>query len=137
MRAFLVASILVLWCSASAGAGAADGPSWFCFPIGSTGFKWTNGAWRSVDFEIGAKKYVLAQRDGGSDYSIAEVGTAISSSCTGVGDGTAMHCRSFVEEWRINLLSLRYLRVYMFGFWGGEDSDSDTPLVEIGKCSKI
>ena len=48
-----------------------------------------------------------------------------------------MHCRSFVEEWRINLLSLRYLRVYMFGFWGGEDSDSDTPLVEIGKCSKI
>lgn len=128
-------AVILLACYAPS-ALAVEGPTWVCLPTLATGFAWEAGAWRSVNFNVQAKRYVLAQRDGKSQYSIAETGSESTIPCDAIGDGTILRCQ-YVDDFRISLLSLRYLRVYPAGYWSGADNNDDTPLIEIGKCSKI
>lgn len=46
-------------------------------------------------------------------------------------------CNIIGGELKINLKKLRYLRSYTFGFVDGIDDGGNTPLVEIGNCTKI
>lgn len=51
--------------------------------------------------------------------------------------GGAFECTALLEDYRFNLTSLRYMRAYRLGFIDGVDAQGNTPLVEIGRCSKI
>lgn len=116
---------------------AAEEAKWLCLPIAATGFKWKDGAWSESSFRVDQDKYIVSQRANPPGYSVSELGEQQGTECKDIaGNGTILTC-DWIEEWRINLSTLRYLRVYMAGFWNGVDSSDNTPLVEIGKCSKL
>lgn len=53
------------------------------------------------------------------------------------GGNGSITCNLAGGELKINLQKLRYLQSYTFGFVDGIDDGGNTPLVEIGNCTKI
>lgn len=113
----------------------ADEPKFFCVPIGATGFFWENGRWGQATFNVEDAKYLIAIRTGEENYSVSEVGKEYAQQCRPL-DGQVLRC-GLIEQWYVNVDKLRYLKTYPAGYWNGNDSNDDTPHIEIGSCSRI
>lgn len=48
-----------------------------------------------------------------------------------------MSCTTILEEFRINVKTLRMMKVYAIGFIDGQDNNDNTPAIMVGTCSKI
>ncbi len=48
-----------------------------------------------------------------------------------------IHCEDGVGSFRINIKTMRYMKVYPIGYIDGEDNNTDTPMIEIGTCRKL
>ena len=49
--------------------------------------------------------------------------------CTDPGEGRNFYCGGFGEFW-FSPISGRYLLTYTMGYWEGEDSNENTPLMD-------
>jgi hypothetical protein len=84
------------------------------------------------------------------DVSLKNLGESEADTCRGLTDYTTkaertiavfregtFQCTAMLAEYRFNLVAMRYMRAYRLGFIDGVDAQGNTPLVEIGRCSKI
>jgi len=130
-------------------AATVNADQWLCVADKSTGFQFKDGKWGQVRFKIDESKFILRKfredEDGfgksgpygvmqlGSDYPLYKC-----SELTDWGDGMRFfYCDSVNGDFRFSTVSGRFIRSYMGGYWDGKDNNNDTPLIEIGRCSKI
>jgi hypothetical protein len=117
---------------------AGDG-QWICIADAATGFRFENGKWTDVSFDIEKDRYVISKSAATKKYKITKIGESFGDDCEEgeLDDFGWLHCGKLVTQWRINLKSLRYILTYPFGYAEGFDNNADTPLIEIGKCSPL
>lgn len=120
------------------------GREWLCVPEMSTGFKWMNDRWESVNFNT-PHQYVLAEVE---PY---EMGTeTIGLEVTEIGKDYPAHrcpplaniqvaCGGLGMGFIFNVEALRYQELFGFGYVDGGEADGETgtPYLEIGKCSPL
>lgn len=141
--------------------------SYLCIATAAGGAKYDNllKEWRSVLFNVADSKFALNVKDNGlgqvdSEYfggdaviytvTVSSFDSGKPISClprsgdfTNINNGIAMwkhggfSCTSSFTEYTFNLTANRYLGGYLLGYVSGEDSNSNTPFVEIGKCTKL
>jgi hypothetical protein len=130
--------VLAVIMQASGTAIADQHPTYLCIAEQATGFKWEQGSWRSVDFKVAADKFFVLPR-GADGYLVRGVGQGASpADATCTGDDTYLDCHSdTLEDYRISIKRLRFLRTYLIGYVEGLDHSEDTPMVEIGRCSPV
>lgn len=79
------------------------------------------------------------------DVSVQEHGKGKPWPCLGskgddpimFSEGSILSCTGFIDQFKINPKSLRFMRVYDAGFVDGKDNSENTPAVLTGTCSKI
>ena len=122
--------------------GVAVAEQYLCIAEHSVGFSYdkVKKEWENTNFKA-YRKYVISERDGTKyAFQVTTVGEDIALifcesdfdqdsylSCTGLGDS------------RFNKNNGRYLYSFPYGYYDvlppRMDGGSDTPLIEIGKCS--
>jgi hypothetical protein len=118
-----------------------------CIAEKSTGFKYMNGEWADVSFKTD-EKYLLRPRSKddtfvpddkdyvvvpfGSDYVLAH---CKSNNLKNYG---VAHCEGLGTQFKFNAERKRFLRSYVAGYFTNQkDTESDTPFLEIGECSRL
>jgi hypothetical protein len=114
----------------------AAGTSYLCIPDMATGFKLENGKWDFARFDVSKDKYLVQQEFEAESYKVVEIGSANPNHTGCLFSGSTMVCGDLYMGFIFNSDVLRYQRTYGFGYVNG-DSVDNTPLVEIGRCSKI
>jgi len=106
---------------------------YFCISEQSTGFKYLNNAWTSVNFKEGAKYMVDL-----SDRSVGIFGTLdrIHGKCDVILN-YKFDCTNDKEgRFQMSIENLRYQRTFNLG--GFIDNDPyGSPFIEIGSCHKL
>lgn len=155
---------LVLLCSADCRAADYSG-AYYCTPVGSGGlqFNKTLSEWQATTFnKKPGDDFIIRARKTGQrvatdpttntqteldDYKLtyADSGAKDAENCGPQPDGSfsmwgwanTVECYASLEDVRVNLDKLRYLKTYLVGFIDGEDNDENTPFLEGGTCTKI
>ncbi len=128
----------------------ASAESWLCIPDLATGFKYDAGTkqWREATFKTEGDRYIIkAADDGKNAYVITEFGdpsTIPNAWCENdINDGGYLFCKGIFTEFKFNKNNLRFLQTYHGGYIEIQPSNKfmkegdDTPLISIGRCSKI
>ena len=127
--------------------------NWLCIRDKATGFSLKNGSWNSTDFKVG-KKYIIkdaSERNksvSGSVYQVHEFGDDIPDWICGdfQNDGVAkgmLVCDGYFiagNTFKYNPSTGHFLATHTAGFvytWDDGRVVEDTPIIEIGKCSKL
>ena len=119
--------------------------SYLCIPDMATGFKFANGKWQQANFTVANRKYLLrhAKESDASwvkerEWAWTEFGETVAWAGCDKPDFDYMKCGGVMQEIQINVRTLRY-QAYWLGTYlaGSEDQMSDTPSIEIGKCSPL
>jgi hypothetical protein len=116
--------------------------SYLCVGDMTTGFSFDKNqrVWKRATFR--SPKFILARTNGEkSAWGVKEMGDTIPTSyCEGFENEVLM-CGGFFE-FRMNRETLRFMSIYMFGYWtddksksAGKEEGDDTPALTIGKCS--
>ncbi len=123
---------------------AEPGPTWLCIADKSTGFKFERGEWRIATFSTAQSKYILRQFPSSADpnkliYDWVDFGEKRDFALLGCKDNdVSIICEPLGGDVRFNKKTLRFISYYFIGYIHADDSEaSDTPLIEIGKCSPI
>jgi len=127
-------------------ATAASADPWLCTTEQTTGFIFKNGNWESGRFTVEDRKYILRKLTEGDFYYRGEnryglflLGTdLVGSPCSDSSISGNIFCEDYVGQFKFSAKSGRFLMTYMSGYWDSIDDDkSHTPLISIGRCSKI
>lgn len=118
--------------------------SYLCITDMATGFAFdkNQNQWHSADFKAGRKYIVSKQTDSESAWEVREVGLNFATSfCKdGFTKYGTLSCQG-PEIFLMNKNSLRFLSVYIVGYWGSDDKSThegeNTPSISIGKCSPL
>jgi hypothetical protein len=121
-----------------------SGEQYLCMPDKVTGFAFDTHLrkWEIATFDS-EKKYLVSVGTlnplGLKTSKVAEIGSVLSmATCDGgFNESGYLFCSGFVN-FRFNKNSGRFISVYMHGYLSGDDTgSSDTPYIEIGKCSRL
>ncbi len=120
-----------------------DGP-FLCIADMATGFIYENDKWNIAKFAVSDSRYIVRRPNSDDRHSDAAWvwGRFGKKSFTKwcekeINEYGNLFCAGIMEELWINVNTLRYQRVYTFGYVQGGDSSNDTPFIEIGTCSAL
>ena len=139
MRLFALVLLAVLTTAASA-------DPWLCITEQSTGFVFKNGKWEHGRFTVEDRKYILRKLTQGdfyyrddNKYGLFLLGTdLVGTPCSDPSISGNIVCGDFFGQFKFSTKSGRFLMTYMVGYWDSiADDESHTPLISIGRCSRI
>jgi len=146
MRRALDSICLALLVLAAGPAQSADTASkYLCVPDKATGFRFdfVTKEWEQASFVADAKWRVEPAPDARHPAAVAifRVEPNLRTyQCDGgftAGLGVLECSASGLGEFNFNRKNLRYIRSSMGGYYDGGDNNSNTPLIEIGRCSPL
>ncbi len=127
--------------------GAENDVTYFCAAEETTGFHFKSGNWGRANFNVSNDKFIIRRikpgelyyKDKIHPYGIFTLGEKHPSlRCLPPSESSdIIRCTVGIGELFFSPESGRFLRTYTAGYWGGADSDKDTPHITIGRCSKI
>ena len=130
----------------AASGGYSFASEWLCIPEKAGGFIFENGGWAHARFSVEGKSMVVAEVVPRAGFDGQPVGIEV----THTGDKFPIHtCAAFQEGqdqiacgglgygFLFNRSNLRYQELYGIGFVNGGDSPDNTPMLEIGRCTKL
>ena len=155
-------SVLLLLLIAPLHAVPQTSDSYLCIPDLSTGFKYKDGEWQTVRFNVAEEKYVLRKRKrkrkekhpiySDSKWLIFRFGeTTPAGGCDKGFDSSGLIACSYYlyGDFRMNRGTGRYQAIYWPGYVDSQSADAanldpeaqrdgeDTPSMTIGRCSAI
>jgi hypothetical protein len=145
----MLTELTALAAGALALAQAAQEPArgWACASQKTTGFSNASGEWISVDFAVQAKYVILPGRVAGTAWEVRSGSRSdlVEAACPeDFSRLEVLHCRGTMTELKFNRATGRFLRAYLAGYWSYTPNapffskdGGDTPLLEIGTCSKL
>lgn len=139
MRFLRIISTSLIATSASISDAAAQ-DAYLCIPDASTGFTFnsTSKAWEVARFTVANRRYVM--RSQGAAWSWSEMGDPHQDKCDAITQYGFVNCGGIIEI-RFNKNTLRYQRWMTIGYVMSErnaaSEGSNTPFLEIGRCSPI
>lgn len=122
---------------------------YLCIADSSVGFSFNKGtkSWERANFRVGENKYVLSgPKSEGAAYLLTRMGSQFAEAqCEkGFNDPGYLFCSGFGGDFKFNRRNGRYLKTYTVGYFNVvpgvnevTDENSDTPYLEIGKCSSF
>ena len=127
--------------------GTVYAEEYLCIADKATGFAFKNGKWVSGDFNTTDSKHIIRPLQDGDfgygqqdfTYGVFKPGNPHNIQWCRKGDDDEMYlrCKGF-GELHYSLKTGRYLKTYPFGYVKGDDvGGSDTPHIEIGRCTEI
>ena len=123
---------------------AAD--SYICAADRSTGFIYKDNEWQAVNFDVSQNRYLVRKATEDDSHSSSpwlygEFGQSIlGGQCDEPFSTGLMICRSAGQDFRVNISKMRYQLYYWVGYIISNDTSShrsDTPYIEIGRCSPL
>lgn len=127
-------------------ATVASADPWLCITEQSTGFVFKNGKWEQGRFTVEDRKYILRKLTksdfyyrGNNKYGLFLVGADLAGTpCGDPSISGSIFCADFSGQFKFSTKSGRFLMTYTGGYWDSSvDKESHTPLISIGRCSKI
>jgi hypothetical protein len=144
-----IAIALTSLASKVANAQGAGPETFLCVADKATGFSFNKVTkeWASTNFRASAKHLITRSKQTDVSWEVKEVGdkSAYTICAKDFNSNGNLICQGFGNEFRFNRNSLRYMNVYLIGYWtdgnprssvGGEEG-GNTPSIEIGKCSPL
>lgn len=112
---------------------------YLCVADQATGFKKDKNSerWETTRFRVDDAKYLISPSDReGAEYQVTPLGDDLAEAwCEdGFNDAGYLHCSGY-SELKFNKGNGRYIYVYLLGYW--PSGSTDTPYIEIGKCSPL
>ena len=148
MKARTILYVLLICSCRTNAAQTSDSPAeqFLCVAERSAGFNYqaTTDSWNNANFRTDAKYIIAQSKDSYSAYEVKRVGDNIPSSLCAKGFNEAgfLFCSGIGGDLKFNRDNGRFLLAYTLGYYNVlpklnkiTDSTSDTPLIEIGKCS--
>ncbi len=132
----LILILLMYATSVSAG-------NYLCVADLSTGFRYDGNtkSWVVANFDVKDSKYIIAASDFSTfKYEVKKVGENLFEALCKDGFNKAgyLSCAGVVSDFRFNKNNGRYITSYTNGnVLNIKDMSSDTPYIEIGKCSEF
>ena len=123
---------------------AAD--AYICAADQSTGFIFKDGEWRAVNFDVSRNRYLVRKATEADSHSTSpwlygEFGQQIlGGQCDEPFPTGLLNCRSAGQDFRMNTKTMRYQLYHWIGYVISNESGihpSDTPYIEIGRCSPL
>jgi hypothetical protein len=127
-------------------ATVASADPWLCITEQTTGFVFKNGNWEPGRFTVEDRKYILRKLTeadfyyrGDNRYGLFLLGTdLVGTPCGDPSISGNIFCEDHAGQFKFSTKSGRFLMTYMSGYWDSTaDDKSHTPLISIGRCSKI
>ena len=130
----------------------ARGEGYICTPDMATGFAFAGGEWHQSNFKTNSRYIVRPVRKDeaplvkkfvesvlyNAKWVVMKVGERVPfSGCTEPKEHGSILCKGPATEFKMNEKSMRFLYAYLQGYWHPSDKGGDTPILEIGKCSRI
>lgn len=137
-------AFLLVFLLAAGPVRAAD--AYICTADSSTGFVFKNSDWQSVNFGVSKNRYLVRKATADDAHSTSpwlygEFGQPIlGGQCDEPFATGLMNCRSAGQDFRMNIKTMRYQLYYWIGYVISNESgihSSDTPYLEIGRCSPL
>jgi hypothetical protein len=129
---------------------AANAESWLCIGDLATGFAFNKETrrWEITKFNTNDSRYIISSSQSKeSPYLVRNFGSDSSFPLAFCKDGfsadTFLRCRGLVTDFSFNVKTMRYSYSYNVGYInptpGVNDmkEGDDTPLIEIGRCSRL
>ena len=143
MRTVKILLISLLF-SFSLAVGAED-LSFLCIAEGASGFRFENGSWHSVAFDVSEAKYILKKvkesefgfEDKENPYGLYDFGESSTITRCSQSESGDFMCLVGTGDFFFSPSSGRFIKTYTLGYWDGVDSNDNTPHIERGRCSKI
>jgi hypothetical protein len=118
---------------------------YLCVAERSTGFAYNefSKSWESTNFKTDAKYMISKSSDKGDSFKVTKIGDDYQEfECQkGFNEYGYLLCEG-VGEFRFNKKNKRFIKIYPIGYYNVlpeinkvTDKSSDTPFIEIGKCS--
>jgi len=123
-------------------AQAAEVDRFFCVADKSTGFKFQDDKWGYAQFDVSGSKYTIApsaRTPGAFDiYKFGEQYPLLEA-CSNHRNTGDIYLICGGANWGVifNEGAMRYQYYYGLGYVAGRDAQSDTPFIEIGRCSRL
>jgi hypothetical protein len=136
----VVARAALLGCALAvvASPSLAEEPSYFCVAEVAGGIAPKDGTWVGTSFKTTTKYLVSpASDDPANQYKVTEVGKSIPSHCCRHSGETQLLCGGMGYGMAIDLVKLRYIELYTWGYTENDQTGQNTPSVAGGVCSKL
>ena len=122
------------------------GEQYLCIADKVSGFSFNNVSmdWENATFNGGSKFVISKPDDANVAFVVHEVGkSAVTATCgSGFDELGSLSCTGYGGDFRFNRKSGRFINSYVAGYYNIipgvnslTDRNSDTPSIEIGKCS--
>ena len=120
--------------------------AYVCTADRSTGFIFKDSEWQAVNFDVSQNRYLVRKATEDDTHSTSpwiygEFGQPIlGGQCDEPFVTGLMSCRSAGQDFRMNTKTMRYQLYYWIGYVISNESGihpSDTPYIEIGRCSPL
>lgn len=122
------------------------GEQYLCTADSATGFAFnkSSNSWEQRTFKASAKYIISKPEDGTTAFVVREIGNSspVAKCDNDFNKYGYLFCSGLGTDFRFNKDNGRYLSAYLLGYYNvlqGDiqktDATSDTPYVEIGKCS--
>jgi hypothetical protein len=127
-------------------AAVAGADPWLCITEQTTGFVFKKDKWEPERFTVEDRKYILRKLiegdfyyRGDNRYGLFLLGTdLVGTPCSDSSISGNIFCEDYVGQFKFSTKSGRFLMTYMSGYWDSiVDDESHTPLISIGRCSRI
>ena len=144
LAAHVVASLVLGLSLARPGSAGAE--QYLCLAENSSGFSFNthSGTWISTTFRTDDKYLIAPSKNPAHAFQVTRIGeNSPSANCEdGFNEAGYLFCKGPAGEFKFNKKNGRFLKVFSFGYFNvvpgmndTTDESSDTPYVQIGKCS--
>jgi hypothetical protein len=150
LRLFMAALAVSLTTDCALASDKHLGDKYLCIADKATGFHWTGSEWAQTTFKVDKGKYIIADLDLSERTDKHPIGVTILGkahwdylcSVNFITPVTLLCSSDLLNDYypismRVNLETLRYIKISSEGYEDGEDNNNYTPNIEIGRCSKI
>ncbi|OFA33289.1 hypothetical protein BAE46_00845 [Glaciecola punicea] len=128
---------------------AASAEQYLCISDASTGFYFNDksNSWKQANFKVSDNKYLITTfKDESYKYQIQKMGSdSVLAYCEDeFSEPGFLFCEGILLDFKFNKVNGRFIKTYTAGYYNVlpkineiTDKDSDTPTMEIGKCSSF
>lgn len=133
-----ILSALILWALVNS---ALAQQGYICVADKASGFTFNKATntWEHARFNVADQKYILSVSQGA--WTWKKLGEQSAGKCGSFSEYGYLNCETFGSRIYFNNRNLRYISYYLVGYVSGGISDSpegsDTPSVEIGRCTQM